>query len=178
MSEPAAAPPAVSAPPGLRPGTDADAEALAALVAGCWAAYEGCVYDEVEMAHLRAPASHFAGRGGRLYVVEAGGEVVASVAWDPAGPGQVELHLLYVRADARRRGLAAGLVDLVEAEARRRGATGVGLWSDTRFADAHRLYERLGYRRGGTRQLHDRSHSVEYRFEKELAPAGSAAGPG
>jgi hypothetical protein len=43
-------------------------------------------------------------------------------------------------------------------------------WSDTRFTDAHRLYERLGYIRGGTRDLGDVSRSVEYFFEKAIAP--------
>ena len=53
-----------------------------------------------------------------------------------------------------------------------RGARFVELWSDTRFADAHRLYERLGYRKSGvTRELHDMSGSVEYHFRKELGPA-------
>jgi hypothetical protein len=49
------------------------------------------------------------------------------------------------------------------------------LWSDTRFLDAHRLYERLGYRRTGrTRELHDLSDTVEYEFDKPLrsAPGG------
>lgn len=40
----------------------------------------------------------------------------------------------------------------------------------TRFTDAHRLYERLGYVRSpGTRELHDLSRSVEYHFAKALS---------
>jgi len=42
-------------------------------------------------------------------------------------------------------------------------------WSDTRFAAAHRLYERLSCRRvGEERELGDISGSREYRFEKPL----------
>ena len=49
-------------------------------------------------------------------------------------------------------------------------------WSDTRFLDAHRLYERLGYvRTGETRDLHDLSNTTEFFFVKELE-SGRAAG--
>jgi putative acetyltransferase len=58
----------------------------------------------------------------------------------------------------------------VEEAARAAGASVVELWSDTRFADAHRLYERLGYRRGKhTRQLHDPSDTTEYFYDRRLA---------
>jgi putative acetyltransferase len=57
----------------------------------------------------------------------------------------------------------------VEEEARSRGAETLELWSDTRFVDAHRLYERLGYVRGEeTRELHDLSRSTELYFQKAL----------
>jgi len=57
----------------------------------------------------------------------------------------------------------------VEREARRRDAGVVELWSDTRFTDAHRLYERLGYQHTGkTPDLHDLSNTTELRFTKEL----------
>ncbi len=50
-----------------------------------------------------------------------------------------------------------------------RGASRMLFWSDTRFMDAHRLYEKLGYARvGGTRDLGDISNSKEYCFEKGL----------
>ncbi|MGZ4618494.1 MAG: hypothetical protein ACXV3F_07160 [Frankiaceae bacterium] len=45
----------------------------------------------------------------------------------------------------------------------------VELWSDTRFANAHRLYERLGYvRTGRRRELHDLSRSTESEFVTTL----------
>jgi putative acetyltransferase len=45
----------------------------------------------------------------------------------------------------------------------------VELWSDTRFEDAHRLYEGRGYRRGDElRELHDLSGSVEYYYRRSL----------
>ena len=46
------------------------------------------------------------------------------------------------------------------------------LWSDTRFTGAHRLYERLGYRRlPESRTLGDVSNSVEHGYEKALRGA-------
>lgn len=89
----------------------------------------------------------------------------------PLRPGAVELTTLYVAAAARRQGWGARLVWWVERAARERGAGRVELWSDRRFADAHRLYERLGYRAtGGTRELHDLSATVERAFAKDLPP--------
>lgn len=89
-----------------------------------------------------------------------------------------ELKTLYVWPDARRSGLGAALVAHVEREAQARfGATRMELWSDTRFTDAHRLYERLGYRRGSTRALHDLSNTLEYFYARDLGGPGAAEPP-
>lgn len=153
-----------------RPATDADSTALVALIGGCYAEYPGCVLDLPGIdGWLLAPASAYAGAG-RLWVVELDGVVVACVGHKPTKPGRVELKSLYVAATARHCGLGAGLVSVVEEAARAAGASVVELWSDTRFADAHRLYERLGYRRGKrTRQLHDPSDTTEYFYDRRLA---------
>ena len=162
----------------IRSARDSDEAGLIALIGGCFAPYPGCVLavDE-EMPELRRIASAMAEADGRAWVAEAdgdgdvagAGEIVGCVACLPAGPGMVELKKLYVAARARRRGLGATLCALVEDEGGRRGARFVELWSDTRFLDAHRLYERLGYVRDGrTRDLHDLSDSVEFHFGKPL----------
>jgi len=52
--------------------------------------------------------------------------------------------------------------------ARAAGKRRMILWSDTRFVEAHRLYESLGFRRTGQRELHDSNDTVEYGFEMEL----------
>jgi len=46
------------------------------------------------------------------------------------------------------------------------------LWTDTRFHQAHRFYERLGYQSDSrTRAIDDLSRSVEYFYSKRLKPA-------
>ena len=183
-------------PPGpftVRAVRDADSAALIELIGSCWAEYPGCVMDvDGEEPWLRAPATAYAAWGGLLWVVpglDAGrpaggrpaggrpapGSLAACAGVKPAGPGAVELKNMYVAAAARRRGLGTYLVALVRAEAGRRGASRVHLWSDTRFTDAHRLYGRTGFARTGrTRDLHDLSRTTEYEFS---LTAAAAAGP-
>jgi putative acetyltransferase len=155
----------------VRDARDDDDWDLIGLVAACWAEYPGCVLDvHGEEPWLRAPATAYAAKGGRLWVAEDDGRVVGSAGIVPSSePDAAALRSLYVARRARRQGLGARLVDLVEREARRRGASTLELWTDTRFTDAHRLYERLGYTRGPrTRELHDLSRTVEYYYVKSL----------
>ncbi len=159
----------------IRPVRDDDAQDLYGLLTLCFSEFPGCFTDpHGDLPDLRAPATHIAKKpGGAFWVVEDGrGRVGACVCVDFPEPGTAELHRLYVRPDLRRRGLGARLVRLVESHAQAAGAGRVILWSDTRFTDAHRLYERLGYLRApGTRDLGDVSNSVEYFFEKRIGAA-------
>jgi N-acetylglutamate synthase-like GNAT family acetyltransferase len=156
----------------IRDARDDDAERLIDLIEACYSEYDGCVLavDE-EAPELRAIASNHARRGGRFWVAERNGNLVGCAGLVPAEQGgAVEMKKLYVARDFRQNGLGARLCSLVEVEAMSRGAATVELWSDTRFKDAHRLYERRGYaRRPQTRELHDASKSVEYYYCKELA---------
>ncbi len=156
--------------PLIRDARDDDAEGLIALIGGVFAEYPGCVLDvDGEIPELRAIATAFRGWGGRFWVAEEGGRVVGCAGYKARGGAGIELSKLYVALDARRRGLGGALCGLVEGEARARGAAFVELWSDTRFLDAHRLYEGRGYVRGPeTRPLHDRSNSIEFYFRLTL----------
>jgi putative acetyltransferase len=154
----------------IREARDDDAAGLVSLIETIYEEYPGCVLDvENEVPELLKPRTSHAAAGGRLWVAESAGKLVACVAILPAGNGTMELKKLYVSQEARRMGLGARLCSLVEVEARSRGARTLELWSDTRFTDAHRLYERRGYQRGpATRELHDKSQSVEYYYRREL----------
>jgi GNAT superfamily N-acetyltransferase len=155
----------------VRPATDDDGWDLVALVAACWSEYPGCVMDpHGECADLLAPATALAGNGGAIWVAEGpGDEVIASVALGPPAARTAELQKLYVGRRWRRRGLATHLMGVAETEARRRGATGIELWSDSRFVHAHGLYGARGYKAtGASRELGDLSSSVEMHFTRAL----------
>lgn len=154
----------------LRDARDDDADQLIELIERCYSEYEGCVLDvDGEAPELRALATHHAKNGGRFWVAESGGKLVGCVGVVTGSePGVMEMKKIFVAKDARQMGLGARLCSLVEAEAMSRRSTAVELWSDTRFTDSHRLYESRGYEKGPTRELHDRSHSVEQYFRKPL----------
>ena len=165
-----------TAPWTIRPATDADGDALAALIEAIWLEYPGVVFDRAaELPELDAPATHYAGIGGALWVLEgADGSIAGSVATAPriAEPGGWELFKLYLAADLRGSGVARALLDLAESHAATAGATHMTLWTDTRFQAAHRFYSRQGYVQGpGTRALHDLSDTIEYPFCKRLKDA-------
>ncbi|HEY3436989.1 MAG TPA: GNAT family N-acetyltransferase [Actinotalea sp.] len=85
--------------------------------------------------------------------------VVARVDGRPAGCGSVarldappssqagvgELKKVFVRPDARRAGVARGLLDALEAAAQERGLTALLLETGVRQGPAIRLYEDAGY---------------------------------
>lgn len=156
----------------IRDARDDDDWDLIGIIAGCWGEYPGCILDvHGEVPELLAIATHFKKLGGRFWV--AVDDRDRAVACAGIGPGSDDatslLHKLYVARRARRRGLGERLVRLVESEALQRGSQIVELWSDTRFDDAHRLYERLGYERvSDTRELHDLSNSVEYHYRRHM----------
>lgn len=155
----------------IRDARDEDADELMQLIAGCFAEYSGCVLDvDGEIPELRAIRSHYRALSGRVWVVEVDDHVAGCVAVRPTDAGQgMELQKLYVAEDARRRGLGLMLCNLAEEEARRRGASWLELWTDTRFENAHRLYRRAGFTDlGATRELHDKSGTVEFHYRKDL----------
>lgn len=154
----------------LRPATDADGPALAALIAATFAEYPGCLFIDDEFPELATPASHYAARGGRLIVAEMDGRIVGSLAavmTEVQGTG--ELFKVYAAADHRDSGLAQRLYAEGEDFLRRNGAREIVLWSDTRFKRGHRFYEKLGFvREPVERYLADASASWEFFFRKPL----------
>lgn len=155
----------------IRPVRDGDAQDLFGLLTLCFAEYPGCFTDpHDDLPDLLRPASHAAENGIDFFVIEDdGGRVCASIAMDSPAPQTIEIHRLYVRPDCRGRGLARMLVDHVETRARAAGTSRIILWSDTRFENAHALYEKRGYVRAPqARELGDVSGSVEWFFEKGL----------
>lgn len=156
----------------IRSARDEDSDGLIRLIGDVFAEYPGCILDvDSEMPELRQPASAAKADDGRWWVAELDGRLVGSIAVVPDDEATMELKKLYVASEARRRGLGAHLVTLVESEAKVRGCNRVTLWTDTRFEDAHRLYSRLGFVRAArTRLLNDLSNTIEFLYAKELSP--------
>lgn len=158
--------------PPLRDARDTDSEPLAALIAASFAEYPNCHFVWDEFPELRRPASHFAAKGGRLWIAEApDGGIAGSIGIVPV-PEQnaAELYKVYVDPRWRGAGLAQALFTEALGFATAGGYGEMMLWSDTRFARGHRFYEKLGFVRWpGERYLADLSFSWEYHFRKPLA---------
>lgn len=73
------------------------------------------------------------------------GDAVGCVALRELMPYQVEVKHLYVAPGARRRGVGTALMDALEDEARRRGAS-IVLETGSRQPESIALYRRRGYR--------------------------------
>lgn len=95
-------------------------------------------------------------RGGELLVAtDATGEPLGTVTIAfPGTPyaelcreGELEFRMLAVAVNARRRGVGEALTRAVLERAREVGAARVVLCSQSTMKTAHRLYERLGFRR-------------------------------
>ena len=133
----------------IRPAAPADAPALAAL-----------------MAHLGYPADAQA-IASRLAILDARTDIATFIADTDTGiAGVIGLQVspvlyrddpngaitaLVVSPDFRGRGVAARLVAHGERWLVDHGATRASVMPSTHRADAHRLYERLGYTATGTR---------------------------
>lgn len=154
----------------LRAAEDRDAQDLFGLLSLCFADYPGCFIDpHDDLKDLLTPGSPRQNEGVLWVLDDERGRICACVSVDFPEADTAELHRLYVRPDQRGRGLGSSLVRAAERHAYEKGATRMAFWSDTRFADAHRLYKKLGYTQTELqRDLGDVSNSSEYRFEKDL----------
>jgi putative acetyltransferase len=155
---------------GVRPAVDADGAGVAALIARVFAEYEGCRFDPAEFPELVHPATHYAAKGGAIWVAARGEEIVGSLAvFRNGAPGAFEIGKVYVDAILRGAGLAARLLDMGLARARQDGAREIVLFSDTRFTRGHAFYEKHGFRRlPGVRIIHDISKTLEFGYRRAL----------
>ncbi len=152
----------------VRPVRNKDAPRLVDLLSRCFSEYPGVVVepDGVD-SDLNTYATALENLGGEGYVLDEGDRIVALVSGAPLTETTYQLKRIYLDASLRGTGAASRLLDLIEGRARALGAKQVELWSDTRFARAHRFYEREGYARTAeTRLLNDASNTEECQFIK------------
>lgn len=94
-------------------------------------------------------------RGKLLYALGSEGTLLGMVmlvlptspARKLAAPDEAEMHLLAVDPSARGRGIGRALVAAAVEGARSAGIEKMVLWTQTTMHEAHRLYERTGFRR-------------------------------
>jgi ribosomal protein S18 acetylase RimI-like enzyme len=120
----------------------------------CVAAYAPFVSgDHVYLAELRDVARRAA--AAELLVAAEDGRVLGTVTFVPdggplseiAGPREAEFRMLAVDPAAHGRGVGTALLARVIEDSRRRGRAGVVCSSQPAMRAAHRIYERLGFRR-------------------------------
>ena len=79
-----------------------------------------------------------------------------------------EIIRMYVRPAGRRQGVAGAIMRLIVEGARARNTPALEIWSDKRFVDAHRLYERNGAVKVGERTCDDPDLAPEWGFRLTL----------
>jgi RimJ/RimL family protein N-acetyltransferase len=154
----------------LTPATRADASDVLALLARIWREYGFVWAPEIEFPDLFAFDEYYAPPRGAFWVVrDEDGRVVGCVGVDRVDARTAEIHRLYLDAHLRGRGMGRALVERALAWAREHALARMLLWSDTRFTQSHRLYDRMGFARLGERTVpNDPNDSREYRFERDL----------
>jgi GNAT superfamily N-acetyltransferase len=121
---------------------------------------------DAEAPELFALASYYATQHGALWVADDG---VGMVATRPVAGTTWEICRIYVHPDRHGAGLGPALLHTAEAHAIAAGARTLTLWTDTRFARAHRFYEKQHYRRDQTtRALGDKGGTIEYHYAKAV----------
>ena len=144
----------------VRRAIAADSPAVAAVVRAVYDEF-GFTWEEAGYhADLRDVEASYAA----FYVAEVDSRIVGTAGLTERG----SLERLYVLPETRGSGAGSALLTAVADEARRHGHNRLEIWSDKRFAAAHRLYERHGARVIGERVHHDPDSSHEWGLVLEL----------
>jgi GNAT superfamily N-acetyltransferase len=153
----------------IAPATRADAPGVIDLIGRVFVEYGWIWEPATEVPDLLRWTPHYEPPDGAFFVVREGERILGSVGVHRAGDGTAELHRLYLDPALRGCGLGNALVETVLGWCRNSGVTRLVLWSDTRFAHAHRLYLRHGFRQTGERVLpEDINQTREYHFERAV----------
>jgi putative acetyltransferase len=156
----------------LRPATAADAPGIIALVDGVYHEYGDRVHLEDADKDLLDVGAHYGALRGECVVLASGARIVGLHAVVPLAdqPGVCTFRRLYLAPQLRGTGWGTRLMQWAIERARELGFRRVEFWSDTRFARAHRFFERLGFERDGrARTMHDAWEPYEeYFFYREL----------
>jgi GNAT superfamily N-acetyltransferase len=153
----------------IEPARAADAPAVIALIGRVFAEYGFSWDPSTEVPDLFDLERRYGGDAGAFWIARLHGEVVGSVGVERLPDGHAELHRLYLDATLRGRGVGRALVEAVLGWCRAAGIGRLTLWSDTRFDRAHRLYEGMGFKKTGERELPDDPNDTrEFGYERAV----------
>jgi GNAT superfamily N-acetyltransferase len=142
--------------PGLliREAREDDIDGIAAALADDTVGGHGNTTDEAARpGYLAAFARIAASPNDRLYVAELDGEVVGTfqttliTVMTRHGRPDMTIEAVHVRDKVRAKGVGTAMMRFAIEEARHAGASLVQLTSNAKRVDAHRFYERLGFRK-------------------------------
>lgn len=98
------------------------------------------------------------------------GEIVIINDYERVAGTEAEIVRMYVHPLARRQGIASSIMEKIL-----QATSGpIEIWSDKKFEDAHRLYQRYGARVVGMRICHDPDQAPEWGMvlDEAITPAG------
>lgn len=121
---------------------------------------------------LENPESAIVAPGGMIFFALDGGTPVGTVAMIRASDGRFELAKMAVATAHQQRGIGELLGAAGIAWARAAGAKTVFLETNSRLANAIRLYERLGFRHAAHPHASDYARA-DYHMELPIAGGGS-----
>jgi GNAT superfamily N-acetyltransferase len=104
------------------------------------------VLEEKDREILGDPDNAILRKGGRIFMVQAGDDVVGCVALIPLSNGVYELSKMAVSPRLRGLGVGRRLLEHTIAEARALGAKSLFLGSSKKLKNAVHLYESVGFR--------------------------------
>jgi GNAT superfamily N-acetyltransferase len=153
----------------IEPARAADVPAVIDLIGRVFAEYDFIWNPATEVPDLFDLEAHYGGEAGAFWVARLDGRVVGSVGVARLPVGGAELHRLYLDASLRGRGVGRALVEAVLGWCREAGVATLTLWSDTRFDRAHRLYEGMGFKKTGERDIPDDPNDTrEFGYERPV----------
>ncbi|SMD05654.1 GNAT family N-acetyltransferase [Rhizobium sp. RU36D] len=139
--------------PEMRKAEERDVEAIAAILAADDLGGHGDTTDAAALPeYLKAFRAIEASPNETLYVVERAGEVVATfqtlitTTMSGRGSSAMIIEAVFTRPDCRGQGIGSQMIRFCIEEAGRLGMGMVQLTSNAARKDAHRFYERLGFR--------------------------------
>ena len=137
----------------IREAHEADLPALIAMFAADPLGGHGDTTDpEAYRDYAGAFAAIASSSNQTLYVAEQAGEVVGTfqtmitISLNGRGSSAMIIEAVQTRADMRGQGIGARMIEFAIAEAKSRGVRLVQLTSNAVRKDAHRFYERLGFK--------------------------------